>query len=44
MYEIETKNGLPIEAISAGCTFGNVVIADYFDIESVIDWSKIVRQ
>ena len=41
---METKNGLPIKAVSAGCTFENVVIADYFDIESVIDWSKIVRQ
>ena len=43
MYEIDAKSGIPIEAVSAGCTFESVVIAGYIDL-SVIDWSRIVKQ
>ena len=42
MYEIDTKRGIPIEATSAGCTFENVVMTGYIDLDSVIDWSKVL--
>ena len=42
MYEMDTKKGMPIEAVSAGCTFENVVIDGFVDI-SAIDWPKIVK-
>ena len=42
MYEIDTKNGRPIEAVSAGCSFANVVIHGFVDVESAIDWSKVI--
>jgi len=44
MYEIETKDGIPIESISAGFTFENVVMTGYVDLDSVIDWSRIVAR
>jgi len=43
MYKIDTKNGLPIEATSTGSTFENVVMTGYIDLDSVIDWSRIVK-
>jgi len=42
MYAIDTKRGIPIEATSAGCTFENVVMTGYIDLDSVIDWSKVL--
>ena len=42
MYEIDTKNGLPIESVSAGCSFANVVMHGFVDVESAIDWSKVI--
>jgi len=42
MYKIDTKNGLPIEATSAGSTFENVVMTGYIDLDSVIDWAKVI--
>jgi len=42
MYEIDTKGGIPIESISAGCTFENVIMTGYIDLDSVIDWSKAI--
>ena len=41
MYEIDTKKGMPIEAVSAGCSFANVAINGFIDL-SVINWSKVI--